>query len=124
MKVRTGFVSNSSSSSYVLVLRESDYNNLTANADPLTLAVLKYLGVAEGKLGDMKIRAISWMEGNYSSFEYFDGASEEMIDAWVEQQKKENPDYDPEYYGSPAYDCWEDFVTKASEVGFKTSADC
>jgi len=122
MKTRAGFVSNSSSSSYVLVLRDEDYQNLVKGTSDLARSILDHIGAEEGQLGSEKIRVISWMDGNCDSLEYFD-AKEKDIEAWIAEQKKIDCDIDYEYPSQAVYDCWEDFVNEASEVGFKTSVD-
>lgn len=51
MKIRSGFVSNSSSSSFVLVVTKEAYDKVLTNEDPITRAILGAVMGAETVLG-------------------------------------------------------------------------
>ncbi len=132
MKTRSGFVSNSSSSSFALILKEDDYAALVSKASPLAQSVAAYIGGENGKLGDIVIRAISWMEGNSSTLECFDiEDNKPFIQQWINEHAGEFDYIDVHSDECDQYElydvvraCWEDFVKQACVVGFKVETDC
>jgi hypothetical protein len=75
MKVRVGFVSNSSSSSFVLFVTKADHDKAMAELHPFVQAVIKQMikegYAAEGKLGGVDLVYFGVNEGNTSWTEYF-----------------------------------------------------
>jgi len=127
MKTRSGFVSNSSSSSYVLVLKEEDYKALVEGADPLTQAIANHFGGDEVSLGDIPLRAVQWMSGNYDTLEDFDIHSHtDAIKAYLKEHENEevtaddldDEDFDDYEFYDVLHECWSNFVKQAEQVGF------
>lgn len=72
MKFRSGFVSNSSSSSYVVITTKRAADEAFAKLDPYIRAVAEdYLGGGSRAVGGVDIYAVAWMSGNVDSFECF-----------------------------------------------------
>jgi hypothetical protein len=71
MKVRLGFVSNSSSSSFIALMRKQDYNTVISNLSPLAAAVAKHLSGNVKFCGQDHVR-IAYISGNYSWDEWTD----------------------------------------------------
>ena len=92
MKTRSGFVSNSSSSSFIYILSASKYEKLLTELDVYQKAVLEKLGVQRTKILDRDAVVVSGIMGNYSSFE----------DMEIELDE----DFEPEYekYSGEAFD--------------------
>jgi hypothetical protein len=55
MKIRTGFVSNSSSSSFVAILRKDNFDKLVKNLSPIARAAQEYLSVRKKKLDGVQM---------------------------------------------------------------------
>lgn len=105
MKCRHGFVSNSSSSSYVIILGKSDFDKLKEEVTLLQRDMLAYVsnkGKTKTFLGS-EVVSIEYEEGDCSSFDYYrvgDGGVMEnerkkynMARAEAEEKLlKENPD--------------------------------
>jgi hypothetical protein len=66
MKIRTGFVSNSSSSSFVAVLAKDDFNKLLETLTPVAKTVISYLQIENKKLNNTEMIVYSAIEGNAS----------------------------------------------------------
>ena len=69
MKIRNGFVSNSSSSSFVIILTKDQYTELLKTIDDYQKKVLDALGHEEAKVCGQDAIIFQGMQGNYSSFE-------------------------------------------------------
>lgn len=112
MKTRTGFVSNSSSSSYVLILKEQDFKDLLAETNGVVKSILAQLEVTDKKFGDEEnMKVICWWEGNMSSFEYI-----EIDNKLIE----EIADGDEDRWDT-IHDCWEKFTDIAAKKGLMVS---
>jgi len=103
MKVRDGHVSNSSSSSFVLLTSKENYEKAVADATPWQRAVAEAMKGEEGKfLGIDVVSFCGWSDaGGGSSFEYlreeikYEGDDEESAyDGWdaFEKLLKRNKD--------------------------------
>lgn len=74
MKIRTGFVSNSSSSSFVALMSKEKYDELISKMDdPLHRAVVEELSSETTFMGKECVK-YSYMSGNYSYLEYMSEA--------------------------------------------------
>lgn len=69
MKTRSGFVSNSSSSSFIYILSAEKYEKLLAELDIYQREVLKKLRTQRTKILDQDAVVVSGVHGNYSSFD-------------------------------------------------------
>ena len=99
MKTRSGFVSNSSSSSFVYILLKDQYEELLKNVDEYQKAVLKELGHEEKQIFGQEAIVISGMNGNNSSFEYMN------IDVYSDLTDEEfREKYEYERYASEAFE--------------------
>jgi hypothetical protein len=72
MKTRQGFVSNSSTSSYIIITTKEKYDTTLSRCHPYVKAVMEALEPTESKLGKESIVVISYNSGNQSTFEYLD----------------------------------------------------
>ena len=102
MKIRSGFVSNSSSSSYVVCMNKATFDFLNIQLNEVQQDMLAFVsnrGATRNFLGN-EIVVISWMSGNDDTFENYtfgDGHSGEwgfaiQREAVKEALLKENPD--------------------------------
>lgn len=72
MKIRQGFVSNSSSSSYVVVLGRAQYDEILRDMTGFERHVISSLEPVPQTFLEQEVVVISWMSGNCDSFEYVD----------------------------------------------------
>lgn len=73
MKIRNGFVSNSSSSSFLILVEKEDYMKFYNTLSDAEKSVINYVQRGTEKFLDRDIVVISGVEGNYSTFEDYDG---------------------------------------------------
>lgn len=69
MKIRTGFVSNSSSSSFIVLVEEDKYNKFVETLDQYQKQVLEYIEPCKTSVFNIDAIEITGSSGNYSSFE-------------------------------------------------------
>ena len=69
MKIRTGFVSNSSSSSFVVFLLEEDYNKIYKGLSKLEMDILSQAHPEKVKAFGKQLVKVGYMSGNDSIFE-------------------------------------------------------
>jgi len=70
MRIRQGFVSNSSSSSFVIIIAKDKFEKLLDKLDDYQKAVLEKMEKANEKIFGVEAVVINGVTGNYSSFEY------------------------------------------------------
>lgn len=109
MKTRQGFVSNSSSSSYVLVLKERDYDDILSESNAIVKSILSQLEVRDETFGDEKVKVVCWWEGNTSSFEWIKIDSKLLL----------RPDSGGVDKWDIIHECWEEFVDVAAKKGLR-----
>ena len=98
MKIRNGFVSNSSSSSFVVIAPKEDVDIVLKSMKEYEQAVINFVKTETNFL-NTKINIFSGMTGNYDSWEYgFDFDVEE----WTEKEGLDPDDFN-------TYDVWEKF---------------
>ena len=111
MKTRNGFVSNSSSSSFVIVVPTETYDKVVATLSDLEKRMVKHMGSKSKTLFGKNISVISGVSGNYDSLEGFDPYDNDG-----------EPDETTEEFD--VYGAWEDFVMalkiKAGDGNFFT----
>jgi hypothetical protein len=69
MKIRSGFVSNSSSSSFVLFTSKENYDKVYKEFDALEKAVADYVSSNGGTFNGIPLIKLGYISGNYDSFE-------------------------------------------------------
>lgn len=69
MKIRTGFVSNSSSSSFVVFTSAENFDTVLEKFKPCERQIISRISEQAPTFNGIKMKAIGCMEGNYSSFE-------------------------------------------------------
>lgn len=87
MKIRNGFVSNSSSSSFMICLKAEDYNEVYKTLSPLEQELVNHLRPENKKVFGLNLKIISGTCGNYDSFEDFETNIEDLTEE--EQDKLE-----------------------------------
>ena len=105
MKVRHGFVSNSSSSSYTIITTKAIHDEVMATLSQFEQEVIKRLGVETQKFLGQDVVSIGCTSGNYSSFEYMDLPSklfDEMNEALPEDKQWESK-------SDAMYEAWETY---------------
>jgi len=114
MKIRNGFVSNSSSSSFMILTSVENHEKIMKNMHPYIAAVLKRLGGRRGKLFGKDVISFTYISGNDDSFSYdpvvFDG------------EKPEGEDDDGKMSPYEAWDMYKKEVMKDKENVFTESA--
>jgi hypothetical protein len=83
MKIRAGFVTNSSSTSYTIVIDTEYLNEVLAKLHPYVKAVVNALRDDQKFMGK-KVSILSYVSGNYDTLEYLDikykGDPDEEVD--------------------------------------------
>jgi hypothetical protein len=69
MKIRTGFVSNSSSSSFVLFVLKDDYDKVVKSLSKLEKDILSYTNPQNIKAFGKQLVKLGYVSGNYSTYE-------------------------------------------------------
>ena len=69
MKIRQGFVSNSSSSSFVIFVEKKDYDKIVAELSVLEKDILSAVSPEKIKAFGKNLMKIGYMSGNYSTLE-------------------------------------------------------
>ncbi len=75
MKIRTGFVSNSSSSSFVALFPADKFEEMKAELSPVELATVEEVGFDKKTFNGIECVVFGYTSGNYSTVEYLDRKS-------------------------------------------------
>jgi len=100
MKIRTGFVSNSSSSSFVCVTTKKEVNRLLKDETPYGRAVIRSI-MSDHILDGKELVLLAAITGNISTFDY------------LQLDIKPDPEKDPEWAG----EIWYEFKSKLKNLG-------
>jgi len=95
MKIRLGFVSNSSSSSFLAILSKEDYDKIVKSLGPVGQAVLEQTHPQKKEFAGQECVLHYHITGNYSTFEYMDGNA--VIDRAHELASEQNVLLSDEY---------------------------
>lgn len=95
MKTRSGFVSNSSSSSFTTVLTKVDHEAILAEMDEKLADIMRKY-VEEGKIGDLEVVGYGDMSGHGGETSYSGDIG------WTEEMNVDSEDFDAatEAYGN------------------------
>jgi hypothetical protein len=100
MKIRSGFVSNSSSSSFVIVAPKDVVDVVMATLNPYEQAVAKHVQLSDKKFMGGTVSIFQGSTGNDDSWEYcfeYDGEIPEGVEG--------------------TWDAWNNFITKLQKTG-------
>jgi len=89
MKIRSGFVSNSSSSSFVLVVAEDDHIKALESLDSYGKKFIEKL-MMRWNIGGMNVRTAFCYNGDHHDFQYIEIDDGEKEDDWDLLDKKKN----------------------------------
>lgn len=107
MKIRFGFVSNSSSSSFLAILPKEDYDKIVKSLGPVGQAILEKVGTEKKKFAGKECVLHYHVTGNYSTFECMDGGA--VIDRAQELAAEQGVSLPSEYDDEQCVDfLWED----------------
>jgi len=99
MKIRIGFVSNSSSSSYILIIKKDEYDELYNSLSKLEKHILDNLQLKDKKFGDIDIKVhTEWFDCGSCWIDYID-------EICFDEYNKENiPDEYKQYFNNNKVD--------------------
>lgn len=103
MKIRNGFVSNSSSSSFVVVVSKKDADEVINEMNAYEQAVINFIKKNQKFMGK-EVSVFTCMSGNMDSWEYCFDSDKEAEKAGI----------DPDEAPFPV-EVWDDFVDKLKE---------
>ena len=111
MKYRNGFVSNSSSSSFMILLRKEDYLEVYNNLSDLERDIVNFLEPETINKFGIEFIKLSGMTGNYSSLEDY-GCDLDLTDKETEKLENDGPEciYDNIHNQFKEYEHIEDSV--------------
>jgi len=91
MKIRNGFVSNSSSSSYIVIADKKATDEIKNNLDPIELAILDVLYESSKILG-IDCYSFSWMDGEAG--EYMSDVADNVMERAKEIYEEKGLEWD------------------------------
>lgn len=99
MKTRKGFVSNSSSSSFVIIIEKEEYERALETVHPYIKAVVLAVGMSEDKFAGKDVVIIgTWSDASGSMFDYME------VDYEGEKPESEYDDYMRGYEAMEAFE--------------------
>lgn len=72
MKIRSGFVSNSSSSSFIIIIKKEDYKSLLNKISAFEKEMIQFLNPTTHKKFGLELVSLSMVTGNDDSFESYE----------------------------------------------------
>lgn len=126
MKIRQGFVSNSSSSSFLMLVDREQHEEALRKLTRLHKEVVEYVTKKEIELFGHKVLVLGWVSGNYSSLEDFsvtDEAKEEVLKIIRNEEGDDfEEDCDDDYVSEAIYDSLDEYKKVVNPL-FSTSQD-
>jgi hypothetical protein len=118
VKVRTGFVSNSSSSSFVALFPAEEYKKIRKELSPTTIGVVETIGLEETKFMGIDCLKFGYISGNYSTLEYIDkNEIKEKAEKVIEDRKDEySDDFEETYQEDRIWDATYEFENKLDNL--------
>ena len=108
MKIRAGFVSNSSSSSFLAVVKKDDYDKALKNLGPLSQAVCEYANITSSKFAGEDCILHYHTTGEYSTFD--NAHVDKVRDRAMEIAREQKTSLSSECYEEGH---WEDFICES-----------
>jgi hypothetical protein len=113
MKIRSDFVTNSSSSSFVVVSTKEQHDLAMEKLQKIQQCIIKYYGIVEKELGEELIITVNGATGDHSPFEYtniLDAAQEVGFDEKITDENREE-------LRDIAYEAFYNYKTEIKKLG-------
>jgi hypothetical protein len=119
VKVRSGFVSNSSSSSFIALFPAEEYEKIRKELSPTTVGVVEAIGLEKTNFMGIDCLKFGYISGNYSTLEYIDkNEIKEKAEEVIEDRKDEySDDFEETYQEDHIWDATYEFQDKLGKLG-------
>jgi|GEM_PF-6661837 len=124
MKRRMGFVSNSSSSSYVVLFTQEQFDKMLEGMNAFEKAIVELLDPTKKKcFENQNIVAMSWWSGSHETFSYRSHNEDEKLAKLLAAAENRDPKECEDELFDAMYETRQKVWSLASKIGFAHSVD-